>query len=447
MKVLSSLKRQFLSRSALASIVVMLTSMLLVDISYRSELKQSSYDQLRLHIYTLLSVAQEDSQGLYLPSVLTNPRFNTNDSGVWAMVLNANQHILWQSLSLNEVPDNLRLKQTTGRWFYQEYTVDDRAYFILSYKVSWETEIGAQEYYFVAAEDERLFRSEVSDFRLWLFGGFSLITLSLLVIQSLVLRRSFLPITSLENEITAMENGFQSHVEKTYPSELVGVIRNLNTLIEKEHKQREKYRESMADLAHSIKTPLSVIRGELRGYSDNPALKTAIERIDQSIEYQLRRAVISGHTLLSKGTKVSEALTDLLEVLEKVYTDQPKNILIDVAAEAVFYGDENDLLEILGNLLDNAYKYSTTTIKIAAKQHDHQFTLSVDDDGKGVEQGDARRIMQRGARLDSQGLGQGIGLAIVANIVNSYEGKIEVFQSSLGGAKFLLTFPFRDQQS
>jgi len=445
--LLSSLKRQFLSRSALATTVVMLTSMVLVDISYRAELKQSSYDQLKLHIYSLLSVAQHDSQGLHLPSVLTNPRFNTTDSGVWAMVLNANKHILWQSLSLDEIPNNRQLEQATGSWLFSEDTLADKSYFTLSYKIAWETETQTQQYYFIAAEDERLFRAEISDFRWWLFGGFFLITLSLLVIQSWVLRRSFKPITSLENEITAMENGLQSHVEKTYPAELVGVTRNLNTLIEKEHKQREKYRESMADLAHSIKTPLSVIRGELRTYANNTALQTAIERIDQSIEYQLRRAVISGHTLLSKGTKVSEALTDLLAVLKKVYIDQARQISVDVASDALFYGDENDLLEILGNLLDNAYKYSTTTIRIEAKQHQQHFSLSIEDDGKGIEQGDARHILQRGTRLDSQGLGQGIGLAVVANIVNSYEGKIEVSQSSLGGAKFLLTFPFRDQQS
>jgi len=445
--VISSLKRQFLSRSAVATIAVMLTSMFLVDISYRSELKHSSYDQLRLHIYSLLSVAQHDSQGIHLPSVLTNPNFNTNGSGVWAMVLDVNQHILWQSLSLNDVPDNLLLKQTTGSWLFKEYTLNNKAYFTLSFKIAWETETDTLQYIFVAAEDERMYQAEVTAFRWWLIGGFSLITLSLLILQSLVLSRSFRPITSLENEITAMENGFQSHIEKTYPSELVGVTRNLNTLIEKEYKQREKYRESMADLAHSLKTPLSVIRGELRSHANNQALQTAIERIDQSIEYQLRRAVISGHTLLTKGTKVSEVLTDLLEVLEKVYIEQARIISIEVDNESIFYGDENDLFEILGNLLDNAFKYSTTTIKVTATQHEHHFSLSVEDDGKGINHTDATHILKRGARLDSQGLGQGIGLAVVANIVQSYEGKIEVSQSSLGGAKFILTFPFRDQKS
>lgn len=445
--MLSSLKRQFLSRSALATVVVMLISMLIVDMSYRSELKKSSYDQLRLHIYTLLSIAQHDSQSLQLRNVLSNPRFNTRGSGVWAMVLDAHQNRVWQSLSLDNTAFKPPLNQATGSWLFQEHAVNDKPHFTLSYKIAWETETGKQHYYFIAAEDERLFRSAVSDFRWWLLAGFSLITTGLLIIQNLVLRRSFEPITALENEITAMENGTQSYIKKNYPAELEGVTRNLNALIKQEHKQREKYRESMANLAHSLKTPLTVLRGELQNYSSNPAIESAIERIDQSIEYQLRRAVISGHTLLTKGSKVSDALPDLLDAFEKVYIEQARHVMIDIADDVFFYGDENDLLEILGNLLDNAYKYSTTTIHVSAKMNDNQFSLSVEDDGEGVKHSDTNHILQRGVRLDSQGLGQGIGLSVVASIVNSYGGRIDVSESSLGGAKFLLTFTFRDHSS
>jgi two-component system, OmpR family, sensor histidine kinase PhoQ len=447
---MTSLKRQFLIHSALVTVIVMAISMVIVDFSYRSELTKSSYEQLRLHIYGLLSVAQHEKGQLYLPAIQTNPRFNTADSGLWAAALDQEHQTVWQSLSLESPPNDLQFNQKTGSWLAQEYLSKDESFFVLSYKVAWENDHETRVFYFVAAENEQFYLSELTAFRSWLFGGFLLVTLGLLLFQHLVLRRSFRPIAEMEDEITAMEHGLQSSLEKDYPTELSGVTKNLNLLIEKEHRQREKYRESMADLAHSLKTPLSVIRGELHetpGFANNNTLQSAIERIDQSIEYQLRRAVISGHTLLSQGTQISEVLDDILEVLQKAYADTPKQLSCDIATNTYFMGDENDLFEILGNLLDNAFKYAQLTIKVSAWQHDTSFGLSVEDDGPGIKGSEAEKILLRGARLDSQGLGQGIGLAVVKNIVSSYDGEISVLNSSLGGAKFVLTFPFQEQNT
>ncbi|OPX55585.1 two-component system, OmpR family, sensor histidine kinase PhoQ [Oceanospirillum multiglobuliferum] len=437
-----SLRRRFFLHSAITLVIVMCVSLFVMDYSYRSELEQSSAQRLRLHIFNLLSVAEKKPHSLSLPDILRNPRFNTLNSGLWALVLDYQLQPLWHSLSLGQVPDLNSTTQETGTWVWQKQTINGQVLLTMSYTIAWDTPNGLERYQFVVAEDETFIQQELTGFRWWLGSGFSLITLSLLLGQHLVLRSSFKPINTLEKEIRSLEKGEQKQLSRTYPAELFGVTTNLNALIRKEHTQREKYRAAMADLAHSLKTPLAIVKGELQLLPNkNDVLQKAMVRIDQSIEYQLRRAVISGHSLLHQGTSITEVLDDLIDVLNHAYRDSNLVVEIDVDSDAQFYGDENDLMEILGNLLDNAFRYAKKTINIYAKQDSQQLILTIEDDGEGFSNDQAIHIFKRGERLDSQGFGQGIGLSVVFDIVNSYDGGITAGRSTLGGACFTLTFP------
>lgn len=442
----TSLRRRFFVNSALALLLVMCLSLIVADYSYRSELEQSADQRLRLHIFNLLSVTEKTEQSLELPPILRNPRFNTLNSGLWALVLDARGQPLWQSLSLQQSPDLALDAQAVGSWLQSKQSYQGHDYLVMSYKIAWETDIGQEQYQFVVAEDEQIIHQDVVRFRWWLGIGFGVVTFCLLLGQHLVLRSSFKPILELENEISSLEKGEQNKLEKDYPVELSGVTDNLNALIHKEHAQREKYRSSMADLAHSLKTPLAIVKGELQSAANqNDVLQKAMTRIDQSIEYQLRRAVISGHSLLHQGTAVSEVLDDLIEVLNHAHRDSQVDVLIEVAPELQFYGDENDLMEVLGNLLDNAFRYAEQQIRISAEQAQQQLTLVIEDDGIGFTDEEAAQIFNRGERLDRQDFGQGIGLSVVYDIINSYEGYISAGRSPLGGACFTLVFPSKLQ--
>lgn len=437
-----SLRRRFFLHTAVALIVVMLISLFVVDYSYRTELERSADQRLRLHIFNLLSVADRSERTLTLPYLLSNPGFNTLNSGLWAMVLDEQNRMIWQSLSLDGVVGMDRAEQAMGSWYRSRQVVKEQAFMTMSYQIAWETAIGLEHYRFVVAETETVIIEELNRFRWWLAGGFTLITFSLLLGQHLVLRSSFRPISDLEHEIAELERGDQRTLQKHYPQELKGVTDNLNTLIQKEHEQREKYRASMADLAHSLKTPLSIVKGELQATgSDNDVLHKAITRIDQNIEYQLRRAVISGHSLLYQGTSLDEVLADLLDVLNHAHKDSPVEVDMQLAPSLTFYGDENDLMEILGNLLDNAFRYARRMICIQAFQSDTHLVMVIEDDGPGFSDQQAGQIFKRGERLDQQDFGQGIGLSVVFDIVNSYEGQVKAGRSSMGGARFILEFP------
>lgn len=435
-----SLRKKFLTYTAMAAMAIMVVSAVFVEISYRNSLIASAKDKLELHIFNLLAVTEFNSQGVSLPTVLSNPQFNEDDQNLWALVLDKNQTLLWQSLSIESPPSNLPLSRKVGEWRHSHIEIQDRSYHSVSYAIAWQDQKQTKTYHFVVASDASLLSNAISQFRLRLLFGFIAITITLLAVQSWVLNRVFSPIKKLESEITQLENGEQNQLHGQYPLELSGVTHNLNALIEKEHQQREKYRASMADLAHSLKTPVAIIKSEISGYADNPTLNHAIHRINDTIEYQLRRAVISGHTLVSSGTQISDTANMVLNALQKIYQHKDIRIVTDVSDDALFKGDENDLMEIFGNLLDNAFKHAREKINITATLKKRQLDIIIEDDGSGIPDDQADDIFSRGKRLDEAQNGQGIGLAIVHDIVDSYRGVIQLNRSQLGGARFHIRF-------
>lgn len=441
-----SLRKRFFTNTTIIGVVVMLVSALIVDISYKKELEKSAREKLHLHIFNLLSVAHTEQGNLYIPDILYNPRFNTIDSGLWAIVLDDNEQPIWNSLSVTEAPSNIKLSKKTGAWVFGKAEINKKNYITAAYKIVWEDNDKLYSYHFVTAEDVSTLNKVISHFRFWLFGGFFAITLTLLLCQLFVLMFAFRPISHLEKEIILLEKGNTHTLSMDYPKELRGVTESLNALIANEHRQRERYRSSMADLAHSLKTPMTIIASEMANYPNNKILKEAAERIDKNIEYQLRRAVISGHVLLNYGTDITEVLEMVLDALTKIYIDKKITLDSKVEGDLFFFGDENDLMEIFGNLLDNAYKYAKEKIKILVVQCDNYLSITIEDDGKGFVDDEASKIFTRGERLDNRGKGQGIGLAVVFDIVQSYDGSIEVSNSSFGGAKFRVIFPLKRNQ-
>ncbi|GAA3939898.1 ATP-binding protein [Litoribacillus peritrichatus] len=435
-----SLRTRFFSYTILVATLVMMVGMFLVDIIYTEELEKNTHEKLKLHIFSLLSVTQTDQGNLYIPAILHNPGFNTANSGLWAVVVDDQQTSLWHSLSLTVPVKNLPLAENTGAWRFDRYTLAGTEYMTAAYKISWDVDGRLFNYHLIVGEDESSLDAVIGRFRLWLFGGFFTITAVLLMCQLLALRMAFRPIAALGEEIRLLEQGQQHGLLGRYPEELTGVTENLNALIDKEHRQREKYRASMADLAHSLKTPIAIIRGEIDRDSSNEVMNTALQRINNTIEYQLKRAVISGHSLLSEGTQISSVLTMVVDALKKVYRDKALEVEVQASDQLSFRGDENDLMEIFGNLLDNAFKHCQQKVRVSVTEAQNQQVIIIEDDGAGFSRHEGKKIFGRGERLDNQGLGQGIGLAVVFDIVKSYEGKIETDVSMLGGAMFKITF-------
>jgi len=439
-----SLKRRFFSHSALTLFGLMSLCAIAVYASFLKQIKENSQEQLKLHIYNILSVAQFEDSNIYLPDILHNPEFNSPDSGLWAAVLDQTKVTYWHSLSIDHGVHDLAVPEQSGVWLAGEVTDKGNTYLTMAYKVIWESSGSQYEYFFVIGELESKSIGEIKGLTFWLVLGFGSISLVLLIGQFLVLRFAFRPIDVMADEITRLEKGDLEKLSKSYPQELLGVGRNINALISKEHGLRQRYRDGMANLAHSLKTPMTIISNELQHYQDNSTLNNAINKVNDSIEYQLRRAVISGHTVLSSGVKIAD-LTDItIDAVSKIYQERNISMDKDVDFSLEFYGDENDFIEVLGNLIDNAFKHANSRVAVRVMRQSLGMSVVVEDDGAGIDEKNYEKIFNRGERLDQRQEGQGIGLSIVDDIVSSYGGTIHLSRSKLGGACFTVTFKNRE---
>jgi two-component system sensor histidine kinase PhoQ len=194
----------------------------------------------------------------------------------------------------------------------------------------------------------------------------------------------------------------------------------------------------LSDLAHSLKNPLAVIQSQQDISASAGEQLTLINNI---IEHQLKRAQSAGQSSWHLGVKIKPVVDKLISTLAKIYHDKNLSFAVNVDASAIFKGDEADLMEILGNLLDNACKAAKQKIAISVISSAKILTIEIADDGAGIEASQREIILSRGGRADTYQAGHGIGLAIVNDLVSSYQGQLTISNSTtLNGAVFTLVF-------
>lgn len=263
-----------------------------------------------------------------------------------------------------------------------------------------------------------------------------LVLISQLVSSYLVIK----PIRQFEKEINEIEAGEKQLISRQYPTELGAVKSAVNALINGEKGQKQRYRDALDDLAHSLKTPLSVLQSSAEK-SHNETIKTQVQRMDDIIAYQLRRAVVSDHGTIVKQQAVRPVLYRLKDSLLKVYRDKPFEFVINVDEFAKCRMEEDDMMEVFGNLINNACRFCEQIVEITATQNGDILTIDIDDDGMGFPDKNPAELLQRGIRADSQSDGQGIGLAVSTEIVEAIGGKIELLISPHVGARVRLHLP------
>jgi two-component system sensor histidine kinase PhoQ len=306
---------------------------------------------------------------------------------------------------------------------------------------------------FTVAQTEDELEGNTAVYRRSLVGWLATLGVMLIVLQLLLLRWSLTPLRKVASDMTRVERGNSDHLDSQYPLELTGLTDRINAFIDSEREQRTRYRNTLADLAHSLKTPLAVIRSQVESANDLAAtertpLLDQVRRMDELVAYQLARAATSGGQTFASAVPIAGHAEDLVQSLEKVYA--AKNVLceFDIEDGAAFYGEQGDLLELMGNLLENAFKWAGHHVLLVVKtlpQGGRQrpgLLLSVEDDGPGIDDDKIEKVLQRGVRGDERVKGHGIGLSIVQDIVRAYKGELTVDRSSeFGGARFSVQLP------
>ncbi len=440
--------------SVLLGVFLSLTGVVL-DRAFRNSVEAGAQDRLQGHIYLLLAGADAEAGEFYFLEDLQEPRFSQLDSGLYGFISSAENGELWRSDSARTYslpdPDLLREQITVGETLFDRIALEGaETYFVLRYGIQWED---ANEYNFSVVENAAPYYSEISNFRNNLWSWLGGVAVVLLLIQFFLMKWGLSPLQRMANDLKQIETGSKDKLEGEYPKELRGVTDNLNLLIESERKQQSRYRTTLGDLAHSLKTPLAVIAGILPKLSKDSAQNSTeqlasvndqLDLMNQIVTYQLQRAVQSNNSSsLAKHVNAAVAMEKVLDALAKVYTEKGMTLEIQLDQSAVFSGDERDLMEVLGNILDNAFKYgeSKMRVKLSCSGEDkRELSIIVEDDGPGIPEDKQEFVLQRGARADTLVQGQGIGLAVVTDIVSSYGGEISVDSSDLGGAKIEIIF-------
>lgn len=261
---------------------------------------------------------------------------------------------------------------------------------------------------------------------------------------------SLRPIEELAKEVRELEDHHRENLNPATTRELTSLVRNLNRLLKSERERYDKYRTTLTDLTHSLKTPLAVLQSTLRSLRSEklsvsdaePVMLEQISRISQQIGYYLHRASMRGGSgLLSRELHpVAPLLDSLTSALNKVYQRKGVNISLDISPEISFVGEKNDFMEVIGNLLDNACKYCLEFVEVSARQTDESIHIIIEDDGPGIPMSKREMVFDRGQRADTLRPGQGVGLSVAREIVEQYDGQILTSESLLGGAKMEAIF-------
>ena len=417
-------------------------------------------DRLQGQIYALLAAAEVDDQGrLLIPRAHPEARLSTVGSGLYARVADTAGNEAWRSPSLLGFDIAFPATQAPGVASFAAVTAsDDTPLYALSFSVHWELNPStSRELTFQVAETQAILAAQLSRFRRSLWGWLAAAAVALLVVQGLVLRFGLAPLRRVTREIAEIQSGHRRRLSGPQPRELRPLTENLNELIESGQARLERYRHTLAELAHSLKTPLAVIGSLLDGGGRDQDLRHGVreqtERMRRTVEYQLQRAAASGRTPLAPAVDIAPVANKLKESLLKVYADKGLRVDICVQAKDGFCGDEGDLMEILGNLLDNGCKWAAGRVRLLVAREPGGgegpvLLLAVEDDGPGVPADKLDAIVARGVRADPDTPGHGIGLAVVHDLVSGiYAGELEVGTSDLGGARVAVRVPLMDARA
>jgi two-component system, OmpR family, sensor histidine kinase PhoQ len=303
---------------------------------------------------------------------------------------------------------------------------------------------------FSVAEDTTAQRLQRQRFREALIGGFGGLALLLLTAIAWGLRRGLEPLRRLEQEIAQLEGGTRTALSGPWPRELAGVAENLNTVLASERSRIARYRDSLGNLAHGLKTPLAVMRAALAsGREIAGPVNEQIDRMTKIIDHQLQRAAGGGAAALGQApVALAPLAAELRAALLRVHGSKDLLMEVEIEPDTGFAGDSGDLTELLGNLLDNACKWSRSRVRLRAgidtqAPPAQRLWLSVEDDGPGIAATDRERVLGRGVRADEDRPGHGLGLAMVRDTVALYGGQLDIDRSELGGARLALRLPGR----
>ena len=495
------MQTRLLATTTLVLAVFLTLTGVVLDRSFTASTLTGAEEQMRLVIYSLMGAAETEGGRVVLRE-LPEPRLLQPESGLYAAISEPGGEYHWRSPSaLTTAVEFPELEILLGEFLFSRDQASGQ--FVLTYAVIWEDADETMLIFQVAA-DQVPFVAAIRSFRQNLYVGVSVVTLLVLGVQVVAIRWGLKPLRIMAEEVRELEDGQRDGLSSTYPQELQGLADNLSRFVVHEQRSRARYRNALDDLAHSLKTPLAVMRnalgspqpgsarghpsqegslqpGSARGHPSQegspqpgsarehpsqekgrlgsasghpskqkppqpesphieapPLMAEQLDRMEEAVHRQLSRATVAGPLVVARPVDVRSVLRRLARALQTAHQDRGISLDINLADNLMVRGDERDFMDLFGNILENAFKYTHRRVLITASAGPRT-VVSVEDDGAGIDPEIRGQVIDRGIRADRAHPGQGIGLAVVAELTALYDGSLEIDSSRFGGARVTVT--------
>ncbi len=443
-----SLTKRVLVTSTVALLVALAFIGLVMDQAFKEKTLHLVKERLESYVLAIIINTEVQGDSLVFPEYLPSPRMDQPGSGMYAQIIVGDQS--WSSPSVlgQDLPELLPVS-VNERVFDAPIEYKGERLFRMRQGFTLEGENGSLEMTLSVTENAGNFYRELAEFEENLLTWLIAISSVLVCVQWVIMYWATKPLKRLMADLLKLEKGDELIFSEDYPSELRGLTASLNRLIENERSNLSRQRRTLGDLAHSLKTPLAVIHSELESDGvDKDLIQQQIMNMNEIVAYQLKRAAVAGHRTFVTGVPVIDVLDKLINTLKKVNPNRQVNVKTQIAPGAEFYGEKGDLMEVLGNLLENAFKWCDQNIDVLVKtlymegRKRTGIVIEIGDDGPGIPANKRATLLQRGVRGDEQVKGHGIGLSIVTDIVESYQGELEIkSHKDLKGACFKVILP------
>jgi signal transduction histidine kinase len=459
MKTSSLAIRLFVSSAAWTLLVLPITAIALVSI-HRSDVERSFDAQINQYISNLISVSfPDESADLREPDWPGDPKFTQPFSGwYWQIkpLASSNAHSMLRSASLVtetlKIPSEMNIEPDAER-LRKGYVIgpDDKRLRAIELQIVRLTHDERRTYSYTVFGKTDDVDDRVTFFTWSLVVALTVLGGGLLVATFFQVRFGLMPLRDISARLAAIRSGDAAQLEGQLPDEIKPLQQELNALIQSNHDIVERSRTHVGNLAHALKTPLSVITNEARGHPDEFAAKIAEQAaiMREHITHHLMRAQAAARAGAVGGvTPIRPALNSVINALRRIYTERELEFEFACPDNAKFPGEKADFQEMAGNLLDNACKWAHSRVNVKVTLDGKQstdehrfFILLVDDDGPGLTPEQRAAVAQRGKRLDESKPGTGLGLSIVVDLAHLYKGACTLEEAPIGGLRARLVLP------
>ncbi len=443
-----------LSAAACACILLILPATAVALVSFYRSAVESSFDvRLNYYLQYLIGATSQARDGLVLeaPDTLGEPLFALPASGWYWQIAPADapSEPLLKSASLVSEALGVPEPVTPDSDEHRGYIAgpEDQFLRVVARDIIFPGNDALRRYTFAVAGDAGEIDDSVWSFTTMLLGAFAALGFALLLATLFQVRYGLGPLADIGARLAAIRSGKAQQLEGELPQEIQPLQQELNSLIRSNQDIIERARTHVGNLAHALKTPLSVITNEARGRDDPFALKVSeqAEIMRQQVTHHLDRARVAARAGVVGGTTdLCPVIDNMRAALDKIYSQNQLALTADCPANLRFEGEKQDLQEMIGNLMDNACKWARSRVEVSAApdpKNSRYLVICVDDDGPGLPLKAREQAVKRGRRLDESKPGSGLGLSIVADLSNLYSGQFRLEVSPLGGLRAVLTLP------